>query len=68
MLVLQVSPARSLNDPHATITVEHAGEVLKIICVPNSREGKTRLGFDGPRSFKIVRDDAHEKINPSGKR
>lgn len=63
MLTLVLSPARSQDDPHSIITIEHAGETIKLICLPHSREGKVRVGFDGPRSFNIVRASAVNK-NP----
>lgn len=39
------------------ITVEHAGERIEIV-VTQVRSGRVWLGFDGPKSFAVVRDDA----------
>ena len=45
-----------------TITVEHNGEILEIMCIRHN-EKTAKLGFTGPKSFVIIipaRD--HERI------
>lgn len=46
---------RKVNE---SVLIEHAGETLEVR-LTGIRSGKrAQLAFDGPRSFRIVRDDA----------
>ena len=42
------------------IFITHAGEQLKVVVIESSGAG-IRLGFEGPLSFEILRDDAKRK-------
>lgn len=39
-----------------TITIDHMGETLTLSVV-ETRDGKVRLGFEGPESFEIWREE-----------
>ena len=43
---------------------EHAGELLRVVVVDVNTD-KARIGFDGPQSFRVVRDDA-KRATPAG--
>lgn len=54
MLTLHLRP----SDP---ITIRHAGEEMVIILDERKSDGRTRLVFDAPLSFEIVRLRAEKK-------
>ena len=70
MLVLMLNPSRVKNDDRSTITIEHAGETMKIVLI-ESNNIRSYVGFEAPRSFKITRHSAKQKtrdVPPSGGR
>ncbi len=58
MLTLHLRP----SDP---ITIRHAGEEMTIILDERKPDGRTRLVFDAPLSFEIVRLRAEQKRKES---
>ena len=42
------------------IIITHNGETLVLTCV-EIRGNKSRVGFDGPKSFRVIREKALEK-------
>lgn len=49
MLILQRKEGESL-------TIDHAGEPLTLT-IHETRDGKTRLAFEGPESFEVWREE-----------
>lgn len=47
-------------DVNQGATITHNGETLRVVYV-ELRSGRVRLGFEGPLSFDIVRDDAKDR-------
>jgi sRNA-binding carbon storage regulator CsrA len=42
------------------VFITHAGERLRVVLIEAS-DSQVRLGFEGPISFEILRDDAKRK-------
>ena len=49
---------------HEVIIVKHAGEELRIMILPNVHGKRKRLGFDGPQSFKVLREEVQDDEQP----
>ncbi len=59
MLVLKRGIARDASTPElgSQVTIEHAGETLTFTLIEVIGGNAARVGFEGPSSFVILRDD-----------
>lgn len=43
------------------VEITHNGEVLTLYVLGTNSSGNIRLGFEAPKSFSILREEAHAK-------
>ena len=49
------------------IVVRHRGELLRILVVEIRDNHKARLGFEGPKSFEVDREEVYEEKSLEGR-